>query len=111
MATDIQRQGATSLPEVFRARVRGRIAELYLTHEDVAHRLEQFAPRVLGSDHRMRTGARKVSHVVAGQAYPKFNELEVWATALETTEAYLLGFTWDPRPPVVASSTEEAMGR
>jgi hypothetical protein len=86
------------LSDVVRARLRARIAEEGWTHEQVAERLQNVAENLYGRRHGFRFSRRKVTDVIAGRVELKIREVLIWAVGLNTSEPYLLGFTFDPTP-------------
>lgn len=93
LAEQRREQRAGRIAEMVRRRINGRIAEEYLTHEQVAERLQQAADLLIGPHHSVKAGPRKVGHVVSGETPVQLDELELWALALACDAHYLLGST------------------
>ena len=76
--------------DVIPVRIRMAAAEHDLTHAAIARRLSEMTGRSVSR--------AKVTAVVGGKVAVQLDEVEAWARALGTSLAFLLGFTWDPRP-------------
>src|SRR5262245_52410531 len=77
------------LAEVVRRRIRARAAYLGLTHAAISERFRQLGLNLSRSN---------VSRTIRGSTRLPLDEVADWAAVLETSEAYLLGFTLEPGP-------------
>lgn len=94
------RMGSTGRPvglgEIVRERILSQLGRLRLRQWELAERLTTAGRVLVGPEYHVSRSS--VTNAINGKVGIPIDEIDVWALALETSRAYLLGETWDPRP-------------